>query len=224
MKGLVPVTRLQANNGIFWSGQDQNYLPRLMNYLNMEFKEYCWEIVPIYELTEERMKTFDAVAITPLSNSFYKRIHELNRDIKMIRVNADKFMRQIAPKAAVIGRTTGYVLANGTKMSQKRTPKEKEVFTYDNLRQVMRDYPTIYWQVLSIEELTERLNQHSKNVTVGLIPETYDYEADLEKNFPEVKILKLRPKPLEEIPKVYEIVMILTGTITMLLMVLRVFF
>lgn len=224
MKGLIPVTATQTPDGIFWPSQDQNYVPRLLNYLKIDYSDYEWETVPGYDLTPEKIAEYEAVAVTSMSQRYFPLIKQAKPSIKAIKIGAEDFMRQMAPKGAVVGRTTGYVLVDNQKMSQKNQPKNPMTFNYENLRQVMRDYPKIYWEVVTFDELKERLRKNTKNVTVGLIPKTYAYEKYLQTGSPDVAIVKLTPKQLEKTPVAYEAAMLITGAITMVLMTLRVFF
>lgn len=50
MKGIVVTISRQQNNALQWTWQDQQYLPRLMNYLKVTYPAYEWEIVPGYDL------------------------------------------------------------------------------------------------------------------------------------------------------------------------------
>lgn len=183
MKGLIPVTATQTPDGIFWSSQDQNYVPRLLNYLKIDYSDYEWETVPGYDLTPEKIAEYEAVAVTSMSQRYFPLIKQAKPSIKAIKIGAEDFMRQM-----------------------------------------MRDYPKIYWEVVTFDELKERLRKNTKNVTVGLIPKTYAYEKYLQTGSPDVAIVKLTPKQLEKTPVAYEAAMLITGAITMVLMTLRVFF
>lgn len=123
MKGLIPVTATQTADGIFWSSQDQNYVPRLLNYLKIDYSDYEWETVPGYDLTPEKIAEYEAVAVTSMSQRYCPLIKQAKPSIKIIKIGAEDFMRQMAPKGAVVGRTTGYVLVDNQKMSQKNQPK-----------------------------------------------------------------------------------------------------
>lgn len=218
MKGLVPITAVQTADGIFWAQQDQNYIPRLLNYLKVDYREYDWETVPFYDLNEETIKRYDAVAITPMSQKYRKSILELSPEITVIKVGAEDFMRQLAPKGAVLGRTSGYLIVDGPTMSQKGQPKESTQFTNDNLRQLMRDYPNVYWEVTCFEEIKHHLAEGSTGITVALAPAAYPYLKFFNTQFPDIAVMKVAPKELEPLGYRYEQGMIIVGALTLFLM------
>ncbi len=82
MKGLIPVTATQTPDGIFWSSQDQNYVPRLLNYLKIDYSDYEWETVPGYDLTPEKIAEYEAVAVTSMSQRYFPLIKQAKPSIQ----------------------------------------------------------------------------------------------------------------------------------------------
>lgn len=225
MKGLILTIDRQDESGVFWTQQDHIYLPRLLNFLNVEYSEYEWKSMGSWKLDADNLQGYQAVAVTPLTMKYKERVQKLQPTIKIVTIDTERFMRMLAPKGAVIGRTTGYVITQGPQVNYKDRPKtELSLFDNDSLRQLMRDYPKIYWTVESFDDVKRLLAQNAKNVTVGLAPQALSYEKYLQINYPEAEILHVAPKKLLKTPKYIEGTMLLITVLTMFLLILLVFF
>ncbi|MDH6364899.1 hypothetical protein M2139_001900 [Enterococcus sp. PF1-24] len=195
-KGLIITLGEQPFNSLQWAQQDQNYLPRLKNYLQLNYPDYTWESQPFYKL--QASDDFEAVAVTPIAQLHLRKVQAWFPDIRLISVPQEDFMRMMAAKGAVMGCTTGYVLNDAPVMISQKQLAQLGEFSADALRMLMRDQPTIYWNVVPFAELKELLTQKQKNITVALTPRAYSYNKYLAINFPEVKIIKVTPEAFEK--------------------------
>lgn len=222
MKGIVVTISRQQNNALQWTWQDQQYLPRLMNYLKVTYPAYEWEIVPGYDLKKIDLTLYQAAALPPVSERFAKTLKDLNPQLKIIIPDRDEFLYMMAPKGMVLGRTTGYLVAQGPKLTVRGLPSEKRqaAFSNESLRQLMRDYPTIYWTVVTFDELKKKLAENSQDVTVALKPQAMPYEKYITTHWPNTAVIQGNPSKLAATPTQLELIMIAIVTTTMFLLCL----
>ncbi len=222
MKGIVVTISRQQNNALQWTWQDQQYLPRFMNYLKITYPAYEWEIIPGYELEKLDLSSYQAAALPPVSEKFAKTLRDLNPQLKVIIPEREEFMYMMAPKGMVLGRTTGYLVAQGPKITARGLPSEvrQAKFSNESLRQLMRDYPTIYWTVVTFDELKAKLTENAQNVTVALTPQATPYEKFITTHWPEAAVIQASPSKLAATPAQLELTMIGIVTTTMFLLCL----
>lgn len=220
-QGALLTISSQEKYGLFWAQQDQVYEPRALNVLKAENSDYEWQLVSLSDMNKDTILAYQAVAFTPITLKYKKEILQWYPTVEVILISTDQFMRFLAPKAAVIGQTTGYLIVAGSDINQNKLPKElSPQFKEENLRQLMREYPSVYWLVKTLEETRELLHHNTKHVTVALAPKAWGYETQLQEEFPEIKILRITPKNLMAIPKEYEKVMLVVAIVTMILLAL----
>lgn len=222
MKGIIVTISHQQNNTIQWTWQDQQYLPRFTNYLKLTYPDYDWEIIPGHDLTNHDLGQYQAAALPPVSEKFVETIRQLNPQIKLIIPKREDFMYMMAPKAMVLGRTTGYLVATGPQITTRSLPSEarQAKFSNESLRQLMRDYPTIYWSVVTFEELKGKLTENATDVTVALTPQAIPSEKFIATHFSEAAVLHATPSKLAATPKQLELMMMGTVLTTMFLLCL----
>lgn len=225
MKGAVITIARQIDESLQWAGQDQNYLPRLINYLKLAVPDAAWQILPGHEVEQTDLSEFQVIALPPVAQKFEKQIKAAYPTISIIKPTLEDFMYMMAPKSMVVGHTTGYLIATGPKITQSKVPSDSvlQKFTNENLRQLMREQPNVLWQVATFDEVKEHL-QKQPSATVALTPQASLYEKFLTTTFPETTILQITPNSLAESPRQLELLMLATGLTTMLLLGLMVLF
>ena len=222
MKGIIVTISNQQNNTIQWTWQDQQYLPRFTNYLKVTYPNYDWEIIPGHDLSNHDLSQYQAAALPPVSEKFAETLRKQNPQIQLIIPKREDFMYMMAPKSMVLGRKTGYLLATGPKIIARGLPSEtrQAKFSNESLRQLMRDYPTVYWSVVTFEELKSKLTENATNVTVALTPQASPYEKFITTQFPDTAVIQAAPSKLAPTPKHLELIMMGTVLTTMFLLCL----
>ncbi|MHC5375440.1 hypothetical protein ACYSNU_16850 [Enterococcus sp. LJL120] len=223
MKGLIITLSRQANNSIMWTMQDQFVLPRLKNYLELEYPQYEWEEKPFYEVDADVLADYQIAALSRLAEPKRGQVMAMKPGLEIVEIPPEEAVSQMAFRGDVLFKTSGYLLAEGPKLKQKGQPTQTEHFHYQNLQQLMRDYPYIYWEVSDFESIKEIL-RNKPTLTVGLAPAAYAYNKFFSVEFPEAKIIKIAPKALSRPPKIYDKIMAVTLGVTLLLMGLLVLF
>jgi len=229
-KGLILTFSVQKNNSIQYTMQDQLYLPRLKNYLNIEYDEFVWEEKARFELSKEAVQQYQAIAYTPLTEKYLPKLIEWNPDMKVIKIPTEEFLHSFAPRGFVMGMTSGYLVADAPGVAIQGSPVgvPATVYSEQDLRKLMRAYPHIYWEVTSFEALKEKLTEKSADVTVALTPASLPYKKFLINQFPTVPIIDTKDivDPLDTFgnPMKDELLMIAIGSVTALILSLLVFF
>ena len=221
---------VQKNNVIQYTMQDQLYLPRLTNYLNIEQGAYEWENKALFELSKEEVQHYDAVAVTALTQKYLEQLLEWNPDITVIRISQEQFMRSFASRGFVMGMTSGYVLVDPPSVTMQGTPAMGTLnpYTDKELRKLMRAYPSIYWEVSSFERVKERLSEKTTDITIALTPAALAYKKYFSSTFPEVPVIETKEiiDPLDTFgsSRKNELTMIAIGLVTAFLLTLLVLF
>lgn len=226
-KGIILTMSIQQNNTIQYTLRDQNYLPRLRNYLLLEHSAFTWEKKAFFELTKENIKEYQAIAVTPLTKKFLKELQEWHPDIQIIDVPAEQFAKSMAPRGLVVNMSTGYVLAEAPAIAVKDMPinDDHPPYTYEDLRKLMRKYPTIYWEVISLDELKKKLATNTSNTTVALTPAAAAYRKLLTSTYPTVPVIDARAEesPYQSTLRDEQWMIAITSVTTLLLILLALF-
>ncbi|MGL4697170.1 hypothetical protein [Enterococcus larvae] len=226
-KGIILTMSVQQNNTIQYTLQDQNYLPRLRNYLMLEHGDITWEKKAYFELTEENIQEYQVVACTALTQKFVKQLQRWKPDLQMIFLPTDQFMEAMAPRGFVFNMSTGYVLAEAPSVAIKDTPvnAEYQPYTNEDLRLLMQKYPTIYWEVVTLDDLKKKLDSKTINTTIALTPAAAPYRKLLASNYPTVPIIDARAEKNQQQSTLKdEQMMIAITCVTSLLLILLVLF
>lgn len=225
--GLILTMSIQENNSIQYARQDQHYLPRLKNYLLLEYGDIHWEQKAAFEITEENIQNYQVMVVTALTRRHTEQFKQWNPELQVIELSTDQFMKSMASRAFVFNMSTGYVLAEAPAVNVKGVPVKTDYprYTDQDLRQLMKKYPNIYWKVETLDELKKKLDQNTKNVTVALTPAATAYRKLLASNYPTVPLIDARvEKKLQQGTLKDEQMMIAITCVTSLLLVLLALF
>lgn len=199
-KGLILTMSIQENNTIQYALQDQHYLPRLKNYLLLEYSDIHWEQKAAFELTEESIMEYQVMVVTALTRRHVEQFKQWNPTLQIIELPTDQFMKSMASRAFVFNMSTGYVLAEAPNVNVKGVPVKTDYppYTDQDLRLLMQKYPTIYWEVETLEGLKEKLDQNTRNVTVALTPAATAYKKLIASSYPTVSIIDARAEKKQQ--------------------------